>query len=56
MEIPRNEGSIVNKGRAFIEFSTIEEALKSVNSKTIWSKGRDLQVTLGLSNATTMMS
>jgi hypothetical protein len=26
MDVPRNEGSIYNKGRAFIEFSTPEEA------------------------------
>ena len=26
MEIPKNEGAIHNKGRAFIEYNTIKEA------------------------------
>lgn len=26
MEIPKNEGAIYNKGRAFIEYSTVKEA------------------------------
>ena len=26
IEVPRNEGSRLNKGRAFIEFSSIEDA------------------------------
>ena len=30
MDIPKNEGAIYNKGRAFIEYSKIKEA-KTVN-------------------------
>lgn len=46
MEIPKNEGSIHNKGRAFIEFSSIKEA-KAVYKSILSSFEKILMFYLG---------
>ena len=37
MEVPKNEGAILNKGRAFIEYGSINEAKKVLNYSIIES-------------------
>lgn len=59
--MPKNEGLTYNKGRAFVEFSTIDEAnnvltknyLKALSANKTKLKNRVLEVTIGVNNAAT---
>jgi len=41
----------MNKGRAFIEFETIDEAKNALAAHNTFLKGRDIKVSLGLNDA-----
>jgi len=56
IDMPRNEGSKFNKGRAFIEFSRVDEAKKALAVDGAPILNRHVSVTLGLNNATTTLA
>jgi len=50
--MPKNEGLSINKGRAFIEYSSVQEAKNALSSNGHILKGRPLEVSVGLNAAT----
>lgn len=53
IEVPRNEGTLYNKGRAFVEYVYSHQAKKAVvegNGRPL--KNRPLEISLGITQAT----
>lgn len=50
--MPKNEGLSINKGRAFIEYTSIHEAKNALSANGHVLKGRPLEVSIGLNAAT----